>query len=329
MKYNYLLLLIITLFAGSLLNCKPEDSNTPAVDFEPDFSKQVSIHVINYQTDGAAEAIPVKTGTSVTVKIQFSAERPISKLYVNQLTNQGESCASITFDKSWTKKFVGEGCYYEIPSADAYNLTFTATIQTKSTALDGSTEVFFFDPVFNIDGGEGNAASSAAVTLVYLQSNGTGEISNNQIELGDQNNTTLGNCYASSTNVALNYATAKNSSSLVDFIFMDRSDDGKTVYNPLTLPSEGNDVYTWSKRNDTRFRVLDMEPKDFDGIKFSSDIKLLVPRGRSMDMKTELREGKVIGFITAAGKFGIARVSKVTGTPTTSGSAKLDIKIEK
>jgi hypothetical protein len=172
------------------------------------------------------------------------------------------------------------------------------------------------------------ATSSKTVTI-----NGTGTGTGTEIAtytakmLGNQKSGT-GSYYSTSSDQVFDQAQALVNSSNVDFVHYFGFNNGATIAAPSDKEAEeltaAEDLAT---RNTTSFTVTTMTTAEFDAVT-ATDI-VTKAGSPNTGAATKLTIGKVVAFKTAAGKFGLFKVTDLTGSNTTSGAITIDVKVQK
>lgn len=162
--------------------------------------------------------------------------------------------------------------------------------------------------------------------------------------LGNQNAST-GSFFSSTDGTVLNSTNAKANSGKVDLVYY-YSVGGTAQADLATLaaPSDANaqavygagttaNIPSWATKNATKFKKLGSTASTYDNATDGSDIAAAYMNSSATEgsKADKLVAGNVFGFMTAAGKHGIAKVISVTlpTAPNNQSEIKLDIKVQR
>lgn len=146
------------------------------------------------------------------------------------------------------------------------------------------------------------------------------------VRLGSYNNATYGSSFASANCTVYKVADARSNSANVDFLYFYGATNNATLAAPND-DAAGSittfDLTNWGTRNATKLKKL----SGFDfGTASASSIQTAFGTGGDSKVNN-LAVGDIVGFMTAAGKYGVARVNSITGGA--NGSIVIDVKTQK
>jgi len=140
---------------------------------------------------------------------------------------------------------------------------------------------------------------------------------------------------ATSTGSTYNQADAKANASTIDILYFYGSSATYALGCPAdALTTAYNDLSTWSVQNTTTFVTTSA---NFASITTSADILAAYNNGTYANNGTgankaariyNLSTNQVVGFKTAAGKYGILQVTNETGTDGTGAYIQIDVKVQ-
>ena len=187
---------------------------------------------------------------------------------------------------------------------------------------------------FTITDAEGETASinlilTTEITLNFFE----------EVTLGDQDNA-IGSSFASIDGTVYSLAEAMANSEKIDFVYFygatnkatlcAPSDDAAAqVYNNATTG-----VAMWATRNATKFIATETTAEEFDAIPVDNDTQVItLATGAELSLINNLDHAdapKVLGFITAAGKSGLIKITEITvgNGLTTPGHIIITVKVQ-
>lgn len=143
--------------------------------------------------------------------------------------------------------------------------------------------------------------------------------------------------FASIDGMTYNMADATANSEKIDWIFF----DGNTYSYTLIAPDDNlvESVYPavggWTTRNNTRFKVTDLNPSDFADITSATQLSVAaqgadLTRLSDSELANGVNVNDVFAFVTADGKNGLIQITDITegatnGTSTISFKVKVEI----
>jgi hypothetical protein len=252
-------------------------------------------------TSGAA-------GDQITISVVASADpsRNITKLVVDAISSNPVGSVNI-LDSTLKKNNVGYTYTYTIPSGN------TGTIQIKATVTDD---------------GSVTASGTADITITsaqQLRDDGSSD-------MGAQNNTGKGSFYSTSEGTVYLSAAAKTNQAKVDFVYYYGTNNMATLAAPSDASVDGGSghidlgIQTWTVKNGTMFKKT--SGADYDNATASSVELAYNNASASADTKANtLASGDIIAFKTGNGKYGLIRITNITGTDT--GSCTVEVKVQK
>ena len=149
------------------------------------------------------------------------------------------------------------------------------------------------------------------------------------IELGAQNNPSVGSFFSITNNSIHNFASATNAQSIMALCYYyDSAGDLNSLASPAAnIPSTIFDFAAWTTRNEARFVQTSLSSNDFDNCQNDSLIIANTFVYQSGKRKCKLlAPGNIYSFIEGDIK-GLIRFNEVVGTD--AGTMKMDIKIQK
>jgi hypothetical protein len=251
----------------------------------------------------AASKATAAPGESVTLTITAGAEEGLDNLTLTLSTNgvtpgkvldttfKNRNNAPITYE------FLVAG-----NSGDKHTFVATVTDKKSQTATAQTTIT----------------VSGTGATDVQLCSN---------VKLGSYSNSTYGSSFASTNCTVYKVADARSNSANVDFLYFYGASNNATLAAPndaAAMSISTFDLANWGTRNATMLKKLSGS-FDFSGATAAS---IQTAYGTGGDSKVNnLAVGDMVGFVTAAGKYGVAKVKSVSGGA--SGTITLDVKTQK
>ncbi len=149
------------------------------------------------------------------------------------------------------------------------------------------------------------------------------------IELGAQNNSSVGSFFSITNNSVHNFVSASSLQSLMELCYYyDSSGDLNTLASPAAnIPTSIFDFASWTARNEARFNLLTISSTDFDNCQNDSLLiaNTFVYQSGKRKCKN-LAPGNIYSFIRGNIQ-GLIRFNEVNGTD--AGTMKMDIKIQK
>src|SRR5690554_1126756 len=160
--------------------------------------------------------------------------------------------------------------------------------------------------------------------------------------LGNDKSTT-GSFYSTSTDEVFKVSEAITNSELVDFVFFygskfsasiaAPSDDAAAEFNVYKLDGvDENGAPLWTTKNATKLQqITSLTEETFDAIS-NTDEALIDATENSEDWITRaggLTEGNIVAFVTAKGKKGLFKVTKVEGAYGQESKITLEVKVQK
>jgi hypothetical protein len=290
--FSSLLLFVIAIFSSC--------STTDTVLSGPTIKFQNSI--TSFEIDYATQADPY----TVTIIAGIDAVSKIKDFTVKEKDATGASIP-ITV----TGSFSGETSFTETfniscASTAAFPLQIIFTVTDK---LDKSME-----KIFTIT----KKASGAAITTLE------GKI------LGGADNTTVGSFIHLGDGSVMNTMQAGSNQGAVDLIFTYSSTNGNLMAAPNdgTIDQAFTTVTAWTTKNATKFTAL-LTAVNFDNVTNDLLITSNVTTAAAANTRiNSLAVGSVFGFITAANKKGLIKVTAIGGTVPSDRSITFSIKIQ-
>lgn len=239
-------------------------------------------------------------GETVKLTIQVGAEKAIKT--VNVKVSAGGGTAGTILDSTYASGRNTSTITYDYLVGSSANYAFTATV----TDRDGVTAT----------GTETITVSGTGATDINLCSG---------IRLGAQSSTT-GSSFSSSNCSVYTVNQAKSNASNVDFLYFYGASNEATLAAPNDEAADDFttfDLANWSTRNATK--MMKLSGFDFNAATSASITSAVA--SASATKVNKLAVGDVVGFMTAGGKSGVARVKSISGGG--SGSIVLDVKTTK
>jgi hypothetical protein len=296
--------------------------------------KELQVTLNNESSIGSSKSIAVWKNQTIKVKATFASHAIPTRLLLNRSVGSqlGFNCAGpVKIDQKWEYVEDQGTCYYKIPAGVGNDFTVTFTITTGSTIPSDNIEVFQFVVALDDNSPQGG---DNFLTLVYVDpaTEGSGEIQTNNVELGNQKNKTIGQCYSSSTNKVYGIETGNNGDNKIDFIHAYDYSQGAGLVSPYHYPFEGYGFATWNNDRYSFFLLTNLTASDFDNIKYGTDIRLAIPVNdlyvNAYGLTTNAGQN-VIGFKTPENKWGLIKITEITGSNLMSGSIKMVVKVQK
>lgn len=122
-----------------------------------------------------------------------------------------------------------------------------------------------------------------------------------------------GSFFSSTNGQVYTVNTSAANSSLIDLIYYYSGTNGASIggADDINISNVYKVISNWTTKNATRFsNNFSMSITDFDAIKDDSKIEVLTTF--TYTKKIALAEGNVIAFMTAAGKKGLVKITKIT-----------------
>jgi hypothetical protein len=155
--------------------------------------------------------------------------------------------------------------------------------------------------------------------------------------LGGGNNPSLGSFYSTREDSVYFTSRATEKQSFIDLIyyFGSQSGDSAVIAAPSDIvfnnPNDQNPhvaVKTWTTKNDTRFRVLDISSTEFAAMLNDSLLQAELDSGTTLTKATKLSIGDIVGFKTIQGKLGAFEVKGIENGTAITRSITLDVKVQ-
>lgn len=143
-----------------------------------------------------------------------------------------------------------------------------------------------------------------------------------------QNLSSPGSFFSFQTGV-YDLSTALQRQDETDLIYYYYGEDENVIASPGANVESGvfeGDLQNWTTRLTTRFIEIDLNMEDFYNIANDSLLVALYPEGGGKRKAKNLTAGKTYSFKTQDSRFGIFRVSGVTGED--AGTIKIDIQVQ-
>lgn len=156
--------------------------------------------------------------------------------------------------------------------------------------------------------------------------------------LGGQTNATLGSFYSTSEDSIYFTSRATEKQSKVDLIyyFGSQTGDSSVIAGPsdvvFTNPDDQNPhkvIKTWTVKNDTRFKRLNINISQFNAMLNDSLLINELDSGMTATKITKLELGEVVGFKTAEGKLGSFVVTNIENTSAITRAITINVKVQK
>jgi len=149
--------------------------------------------------------------------------------------------------------------------------------------------------------------------------------------------------FSTSTGSTYKQADAKTNAASVDFLYLYGASTKANLSCPADAAASSNNAYTtaysdvknWSVKNATAYATT---TKTFESIVADADLATAFTTGTiategadaaKSGRITGLAANSVVAFKTAAGKYGILKVTEVSGTDGTGAYIKIDVKVQK
>jgi len=199
-------------------------------------------------------------------------------------------------------------------------IQFSFTIPANAVGGD----VFNIQVVFKDAAGAPNSDVSRSFQL-----NVVNDISSfSAVIMGAQSNANIGSFYNVAADRVMLFSEAQNAQSTVDFVYYYGASNLATVAAPAdaTVPQVLAPVANWTTRNSTKFiKKPTLTTTDFSG---ATEQTLIQAWDGTEDTKViQLAVGNIVAFKTVNGKYGLFRVSNISGTDGT-GSITIDVKVQ-
>ncbi len=311
---RYFLLMGVVALILLSSNCKDKNDNGDDPKFVP------SITLSSPQS----AAFDVGRGETVNFGIEARAnsnsKKDINKLYFKvTLASDGSVWDTTWYPKEDEKQLFKKDYAYQVPSNALATEVITVLIQ--ATDVDNQT---------------------GQRTIVMAVKDLSGLNTYNDVELGAQNNVTIGQFYATSINTIYKIAEAKSAGQTrIDFVYIYNNFNPAVIVSPDNSDIFGEEwpkisnlgVHTWATRNATKFkRIVALNETEWEIL---TATKLKGHATGAVDKKTEsLFDGSggtqrsYIAFLTRENKAGVFRVKEVTGYDG-EGTIIIDVKVEK
>lgn len=252
---------------------------------------------------------------------------PGSTLKVKWVANKGDKDMDkfqVTINNAFLVDYAPDGAGSNPFTLKGSNQnTYQGEISTVVSSNVGNVETY----TFTVTDKNGNSTSkSIKVTIGTVQS---GAINTwTAVILGNENHATIGSFYDAEGNTVYTQANAKTNASLVDFVFYHGTTNGASMAAPSNADAAAvfTGLTSWSVRNATKFKSTSLSQTDFNAIT-GANILESAATGATDSQVTSLSVGKVFAFITVGGKSGLAYVSQLSGSATTSGTITITVKI--
>jgi hypothetical protein len=157
-----------------------------------------------------------------------------------------------------------------------------------------------------------------------------GEINTYSATLLGSYESTTGSFFATSTGTVYTQSNAKTNSSLIDFVYYYGTSNSATIAAPDDSDAESiydnasTGLETWTTQNSTKFAMSSVTSSEFDDIE--DDELISEEENVTSSAATQLEEGDVVAFTTAAGKKGLFKVTSIEGT--TAGTITITVKVQ-
>ena len=291
--FSSLLLFVVAIFSS----CSTTDTTIagPVITF--------SNSITSYEIDYATQADPYTVSIIATV----TAPGKISNFTVRKKDGNGAS-SSITVIGSYS----GETTFQE-----TFNIVCASTdvfpLQIYFNVMDKSSQGM--EKIFTIT----KKASGAAITTLE------GKI------LGGADNATIGSFFHLADGSVMTSAQADANQGAVDLMFTYSSTNGNLMAAPndATIDQAFSNVSSWTTKNATKFTAL-LTTVNFDIV--TDDLLIVSNVTTTAAANTRINQlsvGSVFGFITAANKKGLVKVTGIGGTVATDRSITFSVKVQK
>lgn len=299
-KLNYLLgLLILTgMFFSSCK--KDEDPNPPTINFKGGTHVPTGMDYI----DGD---ITLTTAEQFMVGLTASSNSDANLKNI-KIIRDFENVISITqFDSTFNESsFAADIIFMAYPTPGTEVWTFTVTDKNDLT-------------------------SSVSFTITTEQV-ASGIIEYTDKILGSHQSAT-GSSFASFDGSVYSLADAKANAEKIDFLYF----FGATNLATLAAPDDAdaanvffdatNGLQTWSVLNDTRFKDAGLTSAQFDAVMNSTELFIIASQPAPDASKaSELEVDDVLAFKTAAGKYGLVKVTNIV--EGAAGNIEISVKVE-
>lgn len=180
----------------------------------------------------------------------------------------------------------------------------------------------------------------ATASIIYIVKRGNEILISNDIELASQLNTTLNKNFLGLVN---NFETYSNGGSgnagvnsyYIDFVYYFDPIDFNVLASPNNVLFENsywnNEILTWSRQNDTKFKVTTIDAAQFDKIKNLSKVDdsfyTIDFLNGTTDKITNFSVNDVFAFKNVYGKVGLLKISQIATDEF--GSMKVQILCQK
>jgi len=288
MRFNKILALFLTL--GVAITACKKDTTQPG-------APTASIVV---------DKTTASPGTVVKASINASSDpaRTLKSLKLEEVIN-GVTTSTL-IDSTISTGNIGITYNYTVPSG-------TNSVELRLTVTDNAFAT---------------TTQSATITVT-----GSGQLKAcDPATLGSYDNSTYGSFYSTTECKSYNVSTAKANQSKVDIIYFYGSSNAATLASPDDPDDFGTgtgqisslDVQTWTSKNPTRFRKT--TTANFDNANAASlQTDYASATGTESFKANNLANGDVVAFKTAGGKYGLVKITNITGA---GGTATISVKVQ-
>jgi hypothetical protein len=297
-KFRSLFMMLLTLASMSVLtSCGDEEEVNPkaTITFDP-----------------SADNVSLASGSPIQFKVLVTSTDKLKEFKMTK------TAAGFNDDTTVTN-FPAAGYEFNVNDVVTPGIAVGSTITYTFTATTNKNEV---------------TTRTYTVTVLSDMATYTAKILGNQ-------NATVGSFFSSVDGAVLNSNDAKNNSAKVDLVFY-YSVGGTAATDLATLASPMNanaqavygasttaNIPSWATKNDTKFKKIaaPFGASVYDAITSGSQIQDgydSAAAGAESNSAKQLAVGDAIGFKTAAGKYGVAKVTALT-TPTTANGNRSEV----
>jgi len=342
--------------AMALFSCSTKETVTPTAG-KP--SVDVTFDKANFgvEKDFAVSATVSTTGDTAYINISVNGDQPTGAIYIMyqkdsekavKFTKQphGETLPSggyygTAFDGTGKTafNFAGADYTFNIPTSvnKAWKLTIPVRLRNDATA---KSDVFTIWVTQNGKSGRfDNPAKNLAYGVATVKLNYTNEALVNYYatELGSSKNLTIGSLFSTSTgsNYTRKYAQDTLMGAGVDFVYNNFTADKFSFGSFYSTASNTNaDITAGFGAVDKITRIFKIKEVSTDFTTISGETSLVAavdaaaPTASYLTYTTD-PSGKVFAFITADGKKGLIKVVTIGAPNTDTGSASLEVKVQR
>ncbi len=296
-RLNWIIALMLMISTAITTSCSKDESDP--VSEPPSITLQAGTDYIS-QNATMSVSTPVKFG--IRAQSNASSKSNLSKFSLKRTFNGNSTTHNETLS----------GTSYNVDlMTNAHSQAGTETFEFSVTDANGQTGI---------------------VTIVITTTPVNGEINTyNMMVMGAQGNAN-GNAFASFNGTLYSLADAKANANKVDWLYYNDATDFASIASPADAHAAAifnnatNGLQTWVVKNATRFKLI-TDAVDFDAITNDAPILVQTASGVTETRIPSLSAGKLIAFITQAGKSGIIRVESVTGA--NDGTMTMSVKVQK